>query len=669
MVVAAKNILLHLCVISNFILIGNKGLAHAQNCLKSAKTVQVVKNCPENQREWEEAAQRKNCLVIQKYDNCSKVEYHCLVNEFRNETIEVCTSPKYLQGYCPHYYLNEAKNDYTKECVEYSYPCNCSSRYLSTEAYKLKCCFNGTNGDSREIQIDTNSDKNSNGLLGLWIVLGIVGLVGIVFLACVIYGIKRQNKPLCEALQIWRNISCKSPICACLSSDCRQDQNERVPGVLTETSTFNSIEQNKETKPMLKKDDEKDNLNAETAVAQASEEDTSKLEMSAVVLTEGGNSMFEKPASHTLDTNSSNSGISEVDGPKPKAIVSQTPYKDILNSGASLLRAPDSNGKSVTETDAPIRHPSDNDYEAKGLCHNLMTKYDDPLNAGNKIMTPVKELTLFDRKKCVKKLKNDLERKVFYYFGGDGHRLEYKLKSIKQKIINRKSCGNLHMSTFKMDEIEDKHKSLEEKAKTLEEYLQKMNEKADANIKLWTNAEFEGQFASCIDNPLLQESTVKENEEKFEDNLAESNVLNLEGNASGDDEHGDDDNTKRMEGHIRMPCSQPAISSKQSKKIWSDGKGARENISVSEKVDKLKMSFETWWAGLKLHAFRRLEQDLLDIEVDTIIINYLFAFNISALNDKIENSHQKALSKQGIQEAFEEIKVTFDELKEENEVF
>lgn len=79
---------------------------------------------------------------------------------------------------------------------------------------------------------------------------------------------------------------------------------------------------------MLKKDNEKDNLNAETAVAQASAEDTSKLEMSAVELAEGGNSMFEKPASHTLDTNSSNSGISEVDGPKPLT--------------------PDSIGKSVT---------------------------------------------------------------------------------------------------------------------------------------------------------------------------------------------------------------------------------------------------------------------------------------------------------------------------------
>lgn len=118
--------------------------------------------------------------------------------------------------------------------------------------------------------------------------------------------------------------------------------------MLTEPSTLNSIEQNEETKPMITEDNEKDNLNAETAVAQASEEDNSKLEMSAAVLAEGGNSISEKPASHTLDTNNSNSGISEVDGPKPEAIVLQTPNEAILNSGASLLPTPDLNGKSVT---------------------------------------------------------------------------------------------------------------------------------------------------------------------------------------------------------------------------------------------------------------------------------------------------------------------------------
>lgn len=90
----------------------------------------------------------------------------------------------------------------------------------------------------------------------------------------------------------------------------------------------------------------------------------------------------------------------------------------------------------------------------------------------------------------MEKLKNDLERKVFCNFGGNGYRLEYKLKSINQKIINRKSCGNLHMSMFKMDEIEDKHKSLEDKAKTLEEYLQEMNEEADGNVDKFLNTGF-----------------------------------------------------------------------------------------------------------------------------------------------------------------------------------
>lgn len=71
---------------------------------------------------------------------------------------------------------------------------------------------------------------------------------------------------------------------------------------------------------------------------------------------------------------------------------------------------------------------------------------------------------------------------MLYYFGGDGNRLEYKLKSTKQKIIRRNSCGNLLMCKLKMDNIKDKFKSLEEKAKTLEEILQKMNEVADGNV-------------------------------------------------------------------------------------------------------------------------------------------------------------------------------------------
>lgn len=40
-------------------------------------------------------------------------------------------------GYCPIYSENKAKNDYSKHCANQT-PCNCSSGYLSTEAYKCK---------------------------------------------------------------------------------------------------------------------------------------------------------------------------------------------------------------------------------------------------------------------------------------------------------------------------------------------------------------------------------------------------------------------------------------------------------------------------------------------------------------------------------------------------
>lgn len=74
-----------------------QGLAHAKICLKSAETVRPVQKCPANETEWNKAAQRKNCSEIQKNDNCTNVEYHCLVNELRNNFIEVCTESRIIR--------------------------------------------------------------------------------------------------------------------------------------------------------------------------------------------------------------------------------------------------------------------------------------------------------------------------------------------------------------------------------------------------------------------------------------------------------------------------------------------------------------------------------------------------------------------------------------------
>lgn len=74
-----------------------QGLLNAEICSKSAETVRPVQKCPASQTEWDKAARRKNCSKIQKDDNCKKVEYHCLVNEFRNKTIEVCTKKRIIR--------------------------------------------------------------------------------------------------------------------------------------------------------------------------------------------------------------------------------------------------------------------------------------------------------------------------------------------------------------------------------------------------------------------------------------------------------------------------------------------------------------------------------------------------------------------------------------------
>nr|XP_034328503.1 uncharacterized protein LOC105347856 [Crassostrea gigas] len=171
----------YIALISTAILLRHKGLAQAQICSESIATPHVVQKCPMNREEWERASQKKKCSEIQKYDNCRNVEYHCLVNEFRNETIEVCTDPWYLQGYCPIYLENGVKNDYTKMCMNNAYPCNCSNQYRSTEAYKWQCCFNVKNVSSGKWNITvTDSDKYSNLntlIVAVWMLLAIILLL------------------------------------------------------------------------------------------------------------------------------------------------------------------------------------------------------------------------------------------------------------------------------------------------------------------------------------------------------------------------------------------------------------------------------------------------------------------------------------------------------------
>lgn len=72
------------------------------SCLKSTPTIAYVTSCPKNKLEWDNAASRKKCDSIAADLKCaattSDFQYHCLMNQWQNATIEVCANLFYLQG-------------------------------------------------------------------------------------------------------------------------------------------------------------------------------------------------------------------------------------------------------------------------------------------------------------------------------------------------------------------------------------------------------------------------------------------------------------------------------------------------------------------------------------------------------------------------------------------
>lgn len=61
--------------------------------------VNVVKSCPKSRKEWGIAASKKNCELP---TLCMKSEepylYHCVINGFGNETLEVCAPRRIIFG-------------------------------------------------------------------------------------------------------------------------------------------------------------------------------------------------------------------------------------------------------------------------------------------------------------------------------------------------------------------------------------------------------------------------------------------------------------------------------------------------------------------------------------------------------------------------------------------
>lgn len=118
-------------------------------------------DCPDSVDKWKEASERKNCT--QYASQCSepeKLEYHCVINPFINETLEVCAyGQNIVLGHCAEYSSsgNLIQPNLNTNCMDFSSK-PCPIAYKSTEAYKYPGCYDLTKKTTVTEQTETKPD-------------------------------------------------------------------------------------------------------------------------------------------------------------------------------------------------------------------------------------------------------------------------------------------------------------------------------------------------------------------------------------------------------------------------------------------------------------------------------------------------------------------------------
>lgn len=60
--------------------------------------IKIVESCPTSIKEMYEAAYNMKCAEFAARKNCSDIRYHCVINEYMNETLEVCAPKRFIFG-------------------------------------------------------------------------------------------------------------------------------------------------------------------------------------------------------------------------------------------------------------------------------------------------------------------------------------------------------------------------------------------------------------------------------------------------------------------------------------------------------------------------------------------------------------------------------------------
>nr|XP_022295718.1 uncharacterized protein LOC111105635 [Crassostrea virginica]XP_022295719.1 uncharacterized protein LOC111105635 [Crassostrea virginica]XP_022295720.1 uncharacterized protein LOC111105635 [Crassostrea virginica]XP_022295721.1 uncharacterized protein LOC111105635 [Crassostrea virginica]XP_022295722.1 uncharacterized protein LOC111105635 [Crassostrea virginica] len=157
-------------------------------CGVAVESVVEVDACPTTKKEWDNAAELKNCRRLATRQNCSPIidrfKYHCVINSFRNRTLEVCAPEKTILGHCTEFNVHGGviQLHETAPCNNSGFP-QCDKYYSSSEAYKYQDCYRLVN---RTRSKPPKHETSEIGVLPI-ILPVVIGIILVVFIGIVLY--------------------------------------------------------------------------------------------------------------------------------------------------------------------------------------------------------------------------------------------------------------------------------------------------------------------------------------------------------------------------------------------------------------------------------------------------------------------------------------------------
>ncbi|XP_062589047.1 uncharacterized protein LOC134278314 [Saccostrea cucullata] len=130
--------------------------------LSLQETVKEVHSCPKTKKEWLKASIEKNCSALHSSQDV-KYEYLCVINEWGNSTIEVCTvNRNILFGKCAEYNYGAKRiqSSNMKLCSNFGPPCPVV--YNSSDSYMYQGCYDFLKSKDKQSTSNLNSNFSNS---------------------------------------------------------------------------------------------------------------------------------------------------------------------------------------------------------------------------------------------------------------------------------------------------------------------------------------------------------------------------------------------------------------------------------------------------------------------------------------------------------------------------